>query len=458
MATRTVVSIFSDIHEQVSFNLSSAPGSIENAETLYSFGCTAAEPVFASVNQQPLSCDAMQFAGKRLFEELAIHPAVKTAMTVALTIPQESMAPLYIYLQATNDKIEELPWESLYEASSGAFLALDSRWPVARIVNGSALMNIERTFLPPLKVVAVLSAAAVDATPEWRDFYDAIKEADDLELSVFVCQPELKAEIEQLGDHRVSVQYIATKPDLFAALTTLDPHMLHFFCHGSTDGGPHLQLATRADWTGENPRGSIALGKDELAPFGKPQRNIWLVTLNCCQGAAAQDTYSLARSLVEQGFPAVVGMREVIATEDAHLFCKAFYASALSIVRAVGQPGKAGEPSIVEWANALYQPRIQLCDRYNSAVPLMQAAASLKEWTLPVMYVRPELFELRISPTKKSHQMDVDEITLKALQGFLATHPDTPPEKLVAIKQTIDILWQQLSAGPSPSGNVAVVA
>ncbi len=445
----TVVSIFSDWNGQVSFNLHSASGEIEHARDLYRFDCTTNEQAFLQMHQLPPTADEVKSAGRRLFEALEKHPAVKDAITAALMLPQESVAPLYIYLNVDNDQIEGLPWESLYAAPPGMFLALDTRWPIARVADSSAIVpEIERTFQPPLKVMAILSAAGVDATPEWKEFYEAIKNASELNLQVFVCQPELKGLIEGLGDKRVTVQYVTTKSDLFAAVNTFDPHILHFFCHGSTDGGAHLQLANRQDWVGENPRGSIALGKEELTPFCSKERNIWLVTLNCCQGAAAaEDSYSLARSLVTKGFPAVIGMRELIATEDAHLFCTAFYAA---VVQEVGQwKGKGQDVHEVEWAKVLCQPRIQLCDKHSGDLPRITAAAASKEWTLPVIYVRPEPFKIRMSsvpstPVREIPDREVLEATLKKLREFKVAVPDLPQSTMEELDKRISDLEKQL--------------
>jgi hypothetical protein len=444
---RTVIGIYSDIkesdtkEEEVRFNLYLAPGDIDQAKKLYIFDCTPEDQAFIKTGSDSVKC-----AGMRLFETLARHPAVSAAITGALAIPQEGIAPLYIHLNA--DRVEGLPWESLY-VPPGMFLALDARWPIARIADSSTAIEIERTFKPPLKVMAVLSAADVDATPEWKELYKAIQGTQEIELQIFTCQPELKEQIEGLHDQRVTVNYIVTKSDLFAALNTFDPHILHFFCHGSTNNGAHLQLATRADWDGEKESGSIAIGKDELAPFCKKERNIWLVTLNCCQGAAAaEDTYSLARSLVTKGFPAVIGMREVIATQDAHLFCRAFYSAVLQEIELCK---KTGQDIIeVEWAKALHLPRTELCDQHNSSLPRPQAAATFREWTLPVIYVRPERFKLRIGTkhlrqSKLSlHEREVLEAQLKGIREFKATVPDIPQSVMDDIEKRIHELEKKL--------------
>jgi len=379
---------------------------------------------------------------------------------MALASTPDKVAPLYIHLNS--DKIEGLPWETLY-SPVGDFLALDSRWPIARIADSSAMLPaMNRTFRPPLKMMLILSAASVDSTPEWNSFYDAVKETKiGLQLQVFVCQEELKTAIEGLNDARVTVQYLSSRPDLLDAVKDFAPHILHFFCHGSTDGGAHLQLASRADWDGGDPRGSIIIVPNELYQFSSANvnGNTWLVILNCCLGGAAvanaatvEDAYSLARLLVTNGFPAAIGMREPIASEDAHTFSQAFYPSVVSILQEVELQGKASSIDFtpVEWARALYQPRAQLRDQHAENQPPLVAAAACKEWTLPVIYVRPEPFMLRVrstNPTLSKEEWQTLRAQIKALRTsreFLQTLPDVPQAALVEIDQRIAELEKKL--------------
>jgi CHAT domain len=458
--TRTIVSVFAN-NDRVSFNLYLAPGDIPNARDLYDFGCAENDPPFMQMSQGLLAPDVVKCAGTHLFENLSKHPAVKDAVTMALASTPDKVAPLYVYLNA--EKAEGLPWETLY-TPVGNFLALDRRWPIARIADSSAMFpTMNRTFRPPLKVSLALSAAGVDSTPEWDAFFNAVKgTAIDLMLQVFVCQRELKTAIEKLNDPRVTVQFLTSRSDFLNAVKNFGPHILHFFCHGSTDGGPHLQLATLADWDGGDPRGSIIVVPNDLYPFSSSNigGTTWLVALNCCEGGAAvanaatvQDAYSLARLLVTNGFPAAVGMREPIASDDAHVFCQTFYPSVLSILQEVEQQAKAETDfTEVEWARTLYQPRTQLCDQHRADQAPLTAAAASKEWTLPVIYVRPELFMLRVRSTKpelSSHDVEALRAQIKGLRTgreFLQTLPGVPQGAFAEIDKRIADLEAKLYA------------
>ena len=54
---------------------------------------------------------------------------------------------------------DELPWEQIYDVQHG-FCALDERWPIGRIARRRRQIKV-RTFEPPLRIVAVLSAAVL---------------------------------------------------------------------------------------------------------------------------------------------------------------------------------------------------------------------------------------------------------------------------------------------------------
>ncbi len=135
--TRTIVSVFAN-NDHVSFNLYLAPGDFSDARALYDFGCTENDPPFMQMSQGLLAPDIVKCAGTHLFENLSKHPAVKDAVTMALANTPEKVAPLYVYLNA--EKAEGLPWETLY-TPVGNFLALDRRWPIARIADSSAMFS-----------------------------------------------------------------------------------------------------------------------------------------------------------------------------------------------------------------------------------------------------------------------------------------------------------------------------
>ena len=120
--------------------------------------------------------------------------------------------------------------------------------------------------------------------------------------------------------------------------------------------------------------------------------------LNCCEGAGAgpePDSQSLALSLALEGIaPAVVGMREPVVSDTANLLTKALYTKLLTDLAArIDAAGQSPQP--VDWPHLVVAARDRLA-RTRHGLLLSQAAASTKEWTLPVIYVRPDEFNLQV--------------------------------------------------------------
>ena len=312
--------------------------------------------------------------------------------------------------------------------ATGEFLSLGRDWPVGRIVDSSAYA-VERAVEPPIRITVVLAAAGSkpcygSSCHEWEALKNAVSTAQfKVTLQVFVCADDLKQDIENSSlPPNAIIQEVRTVPrqediqDLFNAIKGFGPNILHFFCHGSCTPSPHLELASRADYTTGATDGSIDVyARDLWDATGRDlEPHIWLVTLNCCQGAApAADAHSLASELVEKGFPVVIGMRETVASIDAHAFCEAFYRALLDVIKRYSLSGRI--VSNVEWSQLMHEPRIRLRDRHLNGRPLTQAESESKEWTLPVIYIRNRDFKLRGHSTNpslsdKSKQEDQAEL------------------------------------------------
>ncbi len=61
-----------------------------------------------------------------------------------------------IYINATTNRAEAVPWEALYSDPPG-FLTLDRRWPIARL-SGSDTVRPPKVFAPPIRIMAIISA------------------------------------------------------------------------------------------------------------------------------------------------------------------------------------------------------------------------------------------------------------------------------------------------------------
>jgi hypothetical protein len=339
----------------------------------------------------------VQMAGDQLYQSLMSHPAIGLEFGQVAQTLHGDQHPIYFYLDPP--EIDELPWETLHDAKNG-FLALDARWPIARLRKPLAQIKLEYEFSPPLRVLAVLSAAGgnstaqVPAREEWDCIYNELNAANlEFKLCVFVCEESLKQHIENLNDPKVKVDYVIDKDQLTQGILSFAPHLLHFFCHGTADQLPCLQIGTRAAWETTERDKRITLEANELRQTADPNQNVWLVTLNCCESAKqARDARTLASALVTAGFPSVVGMREPVASVHAHTFCKLFYRGVLKLINST-QVGD--EPTRIEWASALWMARKTLLDSCTKGIAPTQAAPNSREWTIPVLYARGEPFLLR---------------------------------------------------------------
>ena len=465
--SRTIIRVSPNSDGNLEFELFSPSECDDALPTLLS--CTQNHTAFKWMNLNELRPDDtsnVMTGGRFLYEELLKNSAVSCAFTQTLAIQRGSVAPICIYLLASGNA-EALPWETLCRPQS-TFLALNEQWPIARITSRAHMTNIERAFEPPLKVTIIISTTDRDETHklEWEALYNALKNANiKLALQVFVCQEGLQNSIKEIHDERIQVELLrnSKKREFLDAVKKFNPHILHFFCHGSAEYGPYLRLATFEEWTrksfpdeegenedesialdeeGENIDYSIALESNELQPLANRDSHIWLVTLNCCQGATSVNgVRSFARALVDGKFPAVIGMREPITNNDAHVFCRAFYSAFVQRFEQwlTEREGTAEIEAEIEWEELLYTPRALLCDNYSNGLPRSAAAARNREWTLPIIYVRPETFKLRIpstndllfSSSKERSQAILNE--KRKYREHVAPIPGTPPDVLTDI-------------------------
>jgi hypothetical protein len=84
------------------------------------------------------------------------------------------------------------------------------------------------------------------------------------------------------------------------------------------------------------------------------------------------------------GFPAVIGMRETVAAQDARLVTQHFYEAVIEELKSV----PIGQQLSVEWASFLLQVRLHLVGN-----PI--DAQKTKRWLLPVLYARTDPFIIK---------------------------------------------------------------
>ncbi|MET7301667.1 CHAT domain-containing protein [Embleya sp. NPDC005575] len=343
--------------------------------------------------------------GEALLERLCRHPAVSQGLNAALAQPPVA-GPGPLYLHMVSNQADQLPWEQLRSVLQG-FIALDARWPIARIAAIRSPVD-RRTFTPPLTIVAVLSAALRSGVPQLQALLAATALPDaravDTRLHVISAEQAVLDAVAAAGRPDVSAEPIpANAPDLAGRITAARPHIVHLLCHGGAVGGVRtLAFAHTADVDAGEPVGSVQLKLPDLVVALNPCAP-WLVVLGACRTAQTSDTLSLAHELVSQGLPAVAGMRRLIDLNDTDRFCAALYPEVLATVRIAVKD--AGEHEI-DWATTFTAPRQAMAQADPSQTD---------SWSDPVLYVQDE--PLRITSSSAVALSDTAN-----LQGQLDTY------------------------------------
>jgi hypothetical protein len=434
------------------------------------FLCTADDPVFQALSNAQLDASSVKVAGDRLFEALRTHPHIGEYLQTALQTAAGGRYPVLIEI-ATSAGPEALPWEALC-SPNGDFLGLDERWSLARMVTPQAEASPVYRLTPPIRIAAVLSCLDISAAGELDALRNAIRAAGTQHTRLLVVASEeqliIDLQAEMAAGTAPEVAQVEVMPTDLAGLQDLvsrfGPHILHFFCHGSRKGSPHIALALKGDWQTAPPRTSSLLAEaGDFKGFKHRTDNLpWLVVLNCCEGAGVgveADSQSLALSLALEGIaPAVVGMREPVVSDTANLLTKTLYSKLLTeLARRIDADGQSMQP--VDWSHLVVAARDRLA-RTRQGLLLSQAAACTKEWTLPVIYVGPDEFNLQVLSSAPTHEMAppmppgaeivtnetaarAARLEIEALQALLAS---LPPDQAGALKAEANARIAELSA------------
>jgi len=365
------------------------------------------EPLFVGLTAVPLAQDALRSVGQTLYDAVAGRPPLADTFAEVLRTRAPARYPLFVQIDSAS-QVEALPWEALCDRD-GTFLGLDERWPIGRIIDAPRPPTAPAELMLPVKVAAVLSALDVPAAAEWQALWDSITAAEitaagqlAVELLVLASEDGLAGTIAGTVPPPGVTVTVEPVPDSTDALqeriTRFNPHVLHFFCHGSAGRRqPYLQVAVRSDWTSTT-KHSLYLEAGQFRDLTARTSDLpWLLVLNCCETAAAgtrDNLQSLALMLVrDAALPAVVGMREPVSSADASRFTRAFYTELLAEVADRGAGAVPAEEPL-NWARYAVRARTSLLDKYQ--LPRGEAAERTREWTLPVVYLRPDPFVVRM--------------------------------------------------------------
>jgi CHAT domain len=403
--------------------------------------------------------------GAYLMNALSQHPAIDRALQNLLDAAPGTTQPLLIRI---SPEAENLPWETVF--ANGTFLALDQRWPIARMSQQDGKTVTERDFQPPLQMMLILAADGVDATAEWDGILASLQTAPfPVAVRALVAQAGLRDRIAATNVPNVSVsaEMVPEGRDLIDLIRDAQPspNVLHFFCHGTVvNGTPYLQIGTAL--SGIDAGNAVMLTASDI-PVQALGDSLWLVTLNCCRGAQGPEAAaSLVFSLMRAEVPAVAGMRLPVSDTDANVFSRSFYRTLMRLLAPAVRPDAVVE---LDWTQTLYDVRMALCEAHRTAATYAQEAKSSREWTLPVLYLTPRPFVLRgraasaapvrdevlfwergpISPRPGAPALTDDERTaaeteLQLLRSLVSLGLGAPQQALQAYQERINDLERQL--------------
>jgi hypothetical protein len=339
--------------------------------------------------------------GSHLAQELRkAHKSIDEAFAGVLKTGVNDAHALYFKIGHFQE--DQQYWETVFDG--GDFFALRPK-PLLSIGRmpgtTTAPPHPVRHFRPPLRIMAFLSALPLSARVEWDNLLRAAKDAResglDVELVLRIGEPDLLEEIEEaiLGEGLdfVTVQGIPMIPVDFAAdIRKANPHLLHLFCHGVSQGvgTKFLSLATIPDWlnhavAGTDPPQPLILTAEHFANLP-----VWLVTLNCCEGGKPPvGGRSFAYDLVaDEGIPAAIGVLEEFQQTDAHVLSERLYPEILKLMDEVARsaPGTTRE---ISWPAVL-----AICRQVLSTTPTGTDRDIDRRWALPVLYVSQPTFHV----------------------------------------------------------------
>ncbi len=283
--------------------------------------------------------------GQRLYE--IIFPA-KIDNLLSATIAAAPGRKIRIRLTIEPDALAQLPWEFLYRAEIGRFLATDPDTVLSHYLDLPLPPGYVRQREGPLHMLTIIS------NPNDQPQLDV----DRWEQIV------RKALSKPLEAGHLTLQTVkqATFKEIEAALLEHPPDIVQFVGHGVYHAGKgYLALV--------NERGGTWKVDDErfAAIFAGVQNRLGLVCLATCESAKSDSPKSflgIAPKIVQRGVPAVVAMRYPVLVSTAEIFLKSFY-KAVAARRPVDWA--------VQWArNAIY----------------VQVGANSREFATPVLFMR----------------------------------------------------------------------
>ena len=291
---------------------------------------------------------------------------------------------LRVRLRVDAPDLSALPWEFLYDTSSGDFVCLSSETPVVRYLEFSRPPEV-LTVQPPINVLAMV------ASPNDRPKLDGQVETERIQQAT--------AALQEAGLLRIEFMQGTGWRDLQRTLRQREFHIFHFVGHGGFDASAGEGVMAFTNDKGD----SHVLGATEVGSLLADERSLRLVVLNSCLGARgnATDVFSsTSATLVRRGVPAVVAMQYEISDLAAIEFSRSLYeaiADGMPIDTSVTEARKAVRLSArnsVEWGTPVLHMRspdgaLFKLDTSQSAVRPKPPAAPAPVATTPAPPVPP---------------------------------------------------------------------
>ena len=218
---------------------------------------------------------------------------------------------LRVRLHINAPKLNDYPWEFLYNPQFGQFVALSQNTPIIRYIE----LPYTTRALPvqtPLKILVMISSPEgypkLDIEKEWEKLNKALKPLLDQKMVI----------LEKLEHPTLSMLQKKLRQDKV--------HIFHYIGHGKYFEEKQDGMLLLED---ENGRG-IPTNGQRLGAILHDHYHLRLVVLNACEGArtSAEDPYAgVAQTLVRQGIPAVLAMQFEIFEDAAMTFAEEFYSA-----------------------------------------------------------------------------------------------------------------------------------
>ena len=326
-------------------------------------------------------------------------------------------------------ELTNLPWEFMYDASLGRYLALSIETPLVRY------LDIPRdiqplTIRPPLRILAMISSPrdfpTLNVQKEWENLQESLSR---LERRGMVALTRLEKPTLQMLQRQLRREHY---------------HIFHFIGHGVFSKQYQDGFLLFEDELREGHR----VSSRDLGILLHDHPYLRLAVLNACEGAriSLEDQFSgTAQNLMQQGLPAVIAMQFRITDIAAITLAREFYAALADgypVDAALTEARKAIKThgNDLEWGTpVLYMraPNGQIFD--VESIP--RTSAKINQIPEPT----PEqirLAEKTYTEALEAYYLEKWEVAFQKLQAVVDSNPDhkDAAEKLEIAKRKVQLL------------------